>query len=337
MSFLRSFFQKKAEEDYEARLSNLADDIQKRQLQLSEIRLRERRSTLLATLYTLAAWVAYFVIWYLNALPGLHGTHNPSIERAVRGIPIVVGPIIVLFIRRIFQIWYMRKGDREEKALKDLIKRRREKVVEIKKKTNYYSTRDLLQKYDESSAESPAPLRRRFPVDPLVPATPRRPVQHPQANNGLPPQMTPSANPQMTPVTPNHAVTAGRKQWYDRLADAILGDEDLTPASPSSRYALICEKCFAHNGLVKENVWEDAQYVCPKCNHFNQSTRAKRQRTISLLSDSPNASPASSNTISTPERQRPSPSPKTPTSDLPTVDTDESMSMVVDAELSKSP
>ena len=57
-------------------------------------------------------------------------------------------------------------------------------------------------------------------------------------------------------MTPNQP---GRKQWYDRLADAILGDEDPAPASPSSRYALICEKCFTHNGLVKESAWEDAR------------------------------------------------------------------------------
>ena len=49
-----------------------------------------------------------------------------------------------------------------------------------------------------------------------------------------------------------------RKQWYDKLADAILGDDDTTGSS-SSRYALICQKCFAHNGLVKESVWQDAR------------------------------------------------------------------------------
>jgi len=125
-----SICEKKVEEDYETILSNLADDINKRQLQLSEIRLRERRATLLVTLYTLAAWVAYLVIWYLNALPGLNSGHNSAMERVIRGIPIIVGPVVlvpffasyslsdtflfsVLFIRRIVQIWYMRKGDGE--------------------------------------------------------------------------------------------------------------------------------------------------------------------------------------------------------------------------------
>lgn len=54
-----------------------------------------------------------------------------------------------------------------------------------------------------------------------------------------------------------------RKQWYDKLADAILGDDDSTSAA-ASRYALICQKCFAHNGLVKESLWEDAREFTPR-------------------------------------------------------------------------
>lgn len=74
--------------------------------------------------------MAYFVIWYLNALPWLNSGHNSAMERVIRGIPIIVGPVVfvpsfaqyflsdgfflsVLFIRRIVQIWYMRKGDGE--------------------------------------------------------------------------------------------------------------------------------------------------------------------------------------------------------------------------------
>ena len=58
------------------------------------------------------------------------------------------------------------------------MKNRRDKVEEIKKKTNYYSTRDLLQKYDESSPSTP--LRQRLtPGQP--PSTPQgRPIP----NNG---------------------------------------------------------------------------------------------------------------------------------------------------------
>jgi len=344
MSFLRRIFGQKAEEDYETILSNLANDIQKRQLHLSEIRLRERRSTLLATLYTLAAWVAYVSMWYINALPGFKsssgGNYNRSgaVEKGMKAVPVVVGPIIILFIRRVVQIWYTRKGDAEEKSLKELMKKRRDKVDEIKKKTNYYSTRDLIQKYDESSPGTPP--QQRLLAGQAPPATPKRPPAT-QPLNGNPLLQTPAPSAalqaHLSPITPTYPVAPPRKQWYDKLADALLGDDEGGVASPSSRYALICEKCFTHNGLVKESMWEDAQYVCPKCGHFNASVRTKRDR--SRLSVSPAASaassPAHSSTLSPEPRHRgglplsPAGQPA-PERDLPTVDGQEQMSMEVD-------
>ncbi|CAA7269821.1 unnamed protein product [Cyclocybe aegerita] len=343
MSFIRRIFSQTKEEDYETILSNLASDIQKRQVHLSEIRLRERRSTLLVTLYTLAAWVAYVSIWYLNALPSFRTggyIRNASVERAVKGFPVVIGPIAVLFIRRVVQIWYKRKGDAEEKSLKELMKIRRDKVEEIKKKTNYYSTRDLLQKYDE--APSATPGRPRAPGGPgqPPPSTPQRPAVVPSNGNPLLQTPGPSAALQahLSPVTPNYPIAPPRKQWYDKLADAILGDDDSSVASPSSRYALICERCFNHNGLVKENMWEDAQYVCPKCGHFNTSARSKRGRARQSASPSasPTSSPSNGSSLLPQNQPHRVPSPSSPSrgsdspsakdaGDLPTVDSADSM------------
>jgi hypothetical protein len=82
-------------EDYEQILSDLATDIQKRQTKLSELRLRERRSTLLTTLYTLALWGAYVSLWYVNVLPGFgrqgRGSH---LSKALAAAPVLVGPIM---------------------------------------------------------------------------------------------------------------------------------------------------------------------------------------------------------------------------------------------------
>jgi endoplasmic reticulum junction formation protein lunapark len=83
------------DEDYETVLSSLALDIQTRQVKLSEIRLRERRSTLLVTLYTMAGWVAYVSLWYMSMLPNFSGqATNSKLERAVKGCPVVIGPIL---------------------------------------------------------------------------------------------------------------------------------------------------------------------------------------------------------------------------------------------------
>ena len=89
-------FQQK-EEDFETVLAALAKDIEKRQIKLLEIRLREKRSTLLATIYTLFGWVAYTTLWYLDILPSLFRptAGRPAIvERAMRALPVFVGPIM---------------------------------------------------------------------------------------------------------------------------------------------------------------------------------------------------------------------------------------------------
>lgn len=81
----------KEPEDYEEVLSSLALDIQKRQQQLSDIRLREKRTTLLVTIYTFAAWTAYVAVWYSGFLPQFSGG---GFERAAKVFPVFLGPIL---------------------------------------------------------------------------------------------------------------------------------------------------------------------------------------------------------------------------------------------------
>ncbi|KAF8733952.1 hypothetical protein AX14_003522 [Amanita brunnescens Koide BX004] len=284
MSFLKRLFKPKEEGDYETILAKLADDVHNRQTRLSGIRLRERRSTLLVTLYTLAGWGAYISLWYTGLLPRFYGTRRQSeVEKAIKAIPVILGPIIILFIRRIVQIWYQRKGDAEEKTLQELLKKQRSVVEDIKKKTNYYSTQELLSKYDTSPVNSP--LRQRVVPMPIQPTTPQRRQATPITPRApAPPTLQPHLPAPPSPFMP-------RKQWYDKVADVLLGDEDSNVTN--SRYALICEKCRAHNGLVKESLWDDTgqyfvtfqqqfhqsinvEYICPKCNHFNPAPRSKR-------------------------------------------------------------
>jgi hypothetical protein len=77
------------------------------------------------------------------------------------------------------------------------MKLRREKVEEIKKKTNYYTTRDLLQKYDEA-APAETPLRHR---NPGLQGLPGGVPQTPQFATPQQPQLRPIPNSQ-TPAKP---------------------------------------------------------------------------------------------------------------------------------------
>ena len=44
------------------------------------------------------------------------------------------------------------------------------------------------------------------------------------------------------------------RHWYDKLVDVIVGDE-----GPDTKYALICENCFAHNGLALAQELDDVR------------------------------------------------------------------------------
>ncbi|KAI9511050.1 hypothetical protein F5148DRAFT_1327020 [Russula earlei] len=298
---LLTWFKKKEPEDFGQVLAALASDIQKRETQLNEIRLRERRATLLATLYTFAGWGAYLGLWYTQLLPSMSGQrHMNAAEKVIRDLPAVLGPVMyislpfifsvyvvdlvsrILFIRRIVQLWYNRKGNAEEKSLAALKLARRNKVEDFKKRTNYYETRELVERYedgpsaggtarsiDEPSSRLRSQQLQTTPQRTLPKVTPSTP-----ANLRIP--ISPGLQNQLT-QTPQEPLPPPRKLWYDKLADALLGEDESPVNAAASRYALICRKCFVHNGLVKEDMWEDAQYVCPKCGHFNPSARSQRK------------------------------------------------------------
>ncbi|XP_006456963.1 hypothetical protein AGABI2DRAFT_212194 [Agaricus bisporus var. bisporus H97] len=347
MAFLTRLFIKKKDDDFETVLASLASDIHKRQVKLSEMRLREKRSTLLATLYTLLIWLVYTSLWYLNVLPSLFpptGGHSSMFEKVVRGVPAFIGPIIILFNRRIVQVWYTRKADAEEKTLQNLMRQRRSKVEEIKKKTNFNSMVKLFQEYDEPSTgtTSATPLRRHV-LHNQGPTTPQpRPAVGPISQPQTP--VTTALQAQLTPVLSPQPMAPPRRRWYDKIADALLGDDDHEVGSPSSRYALICERCFTHNGLIKESMWEDAQFICrnPNCNHLNRSARSKRTDPNTNVpsqynTPSPRPSDRHSPSASPSSQQHPTSfAPKvTPTDgsdpDAPTVDSIDAGVMEVDA------
>jgi len=193
MGFFSRWFSKGEPDDYEQILASIELDIQERQTRLSEIRLRERRTTLKVTLYTLGFWVVYVSLWYAQFLPGFNRQRpDAAFEKFVKGVPVLIGPILILFARRIAQIWYTRIGNAEEKTLVTLRKQQREQIEEIKKKTNYYSTRNLLDRYDESASSPGTPSQRRQP-------NPQTPVQAPQRQ---PNQKQGQAKSQKAPTPP---------------------------------------------------------------------------------------------------------------------------------------
>ncbi|KAG8957531.1 hypothetical protein FRC00_003824 [Tulasnella sp. 408] len=93
-----TFKQKDDPDDYERVLASLSLSISSAQTRLSEIRLRERRSTLLVTLYAIGFWMLYVLLWW-TVLPryqlwAYHSRDDRAIQGIIKGVPAVVGPIL---------------------------------------------------------------------------------------------------------------------------------------------------------------------------------------------------------------------------------------------------
>lgn len=59
-----------------------------------------------------------------------------------------------------------------------------------------------------------------------------------------------------------------KKGLVDKITEVVLGSD------PSTMYALICAKCFSHNGLVSPLEYNITKFRCYNCGHFNDKTIA---------------------------------------------------------------
>ncbi|ORY32080.1 hypothetical protein BCR39DRAFT_524090 [Naematelia encephala] len=330
-----SWFQKSAAPDYETLLSRLATDIDDAKTHLSEIRLRERRALLLVNAYGIALWAVWVGLWWVGGLPfGLLGWDARGRNaKVVGGAGIAAGPIFVHLLNRLLHLYFYRQRHSEESHLRKLLADQRKQVEEIKKITNYDSTRKLIERYDAGGGmpmpstppqgggpETPSPTGRRGKKGQVTPQGSPRAPGHLAGAGGTPAQgpATPTPGPIPVPagMTPDQAAAlhfqmqaiqpvlpTPEKRWYDRIVDAVLGDD---PSQATvSKYALVCGECFRHNGLVGSKYeWERMQWICPRCNHMNPPPLSR------LKAEPPQAAPPQTPSSSS----NPSPVPASPLS-----------------------
>lgn len=282
----------KSEQSFEAILSELSSSIQSREVRVQEVRLRARRWKALFTLYSGFAYVFYLIIMVFAI--GWR-EWNP---RRVTGL--ALGPTLIYGVRYCLNFFYERIIRNQETQLEFLRARQREKIEELKTKTNFYSTQSLLDRYSGSpssrsldeSRDSPRPspkqsasdLRNRrrsnFRNDPSTPENSRAEtsavdIQH---QRGAAPQV-PTAF-----IPPAVQEELHNPRWYDRLLDVIVGEDE---NRLQNRYALICNKCHMHNGLAppgEKNV-HAVKYICPRCGHLNGERHEGDNKTSSIKAD----------------------------------------------------
>lgn len=314
---------------FEKELVQIELKIKDHQERLESINDRSRSTIKSISTHSTLTWLIYSILWYLGWSPlslwfdstknqnrnGAQPTQSKSpiaswnftLNQSIQILPILLIPIGLISLRWLLQTWFQRQKQSEQLQLRLLQKKLRDKVEEIKKKTAYYSTKELLERYDDKPLHRPShksPQNQnqaaRMGFQSMTPPNPealrqRHPPSSSTPTNELSSRSTIAANPSSAvPVQSSAPPSASQtsqpqaqqfatpspssgRGWADRFAEALLGDDE---ARPESKYALICIKCYSHNGLVRKEELDQIQYLCPKCGTFNPSRNRRPNKNL---------------------------------------------------------
>lgn len=259
----------KREPDYPQVLEQLDAKIRKTHLSLSNLQAKQRRVMFKALVYPGLVYLVG-VVAYLAA-PAASTSIGAAIRRA---LPLVVVPFAIYSFRVALGLWFSRCRNALVTDLAQMEQLQQNTVEELKQKTAYYQTKGLIERYDSPQRAAPhsvngniinpatetiskipltpkrQPLLARLSVEsPIISAKPspkssslqlQIPLQSPISL----PSMHSENSQLLSPIPPTLEAPV-ISTWMDRLMDALLGPQE----SSHAKYALICESCFAHNGL----------------------------------------------------------------------------------------
>jgi len=308
MGLVLSLFRKSDDGDYEKILASLDTKIRKAEMRLSDIKIRERNFFLNFILYSLLLYFSYATTYFLY----LRRPGDAPRVYLLKATPVILTPLLVYMLSKLVSFWYRRRRVNEEVYLENLRTKQKMKVDELKKKTAFDRTRSLLERYDPASKKAAAATQGGAPEGQPIPGeagmrTPQTNGRNPRDQRAMTTgRLIPMSHPRqrLTPaqraaigihgpimehaegidasiveaqqengeaaemMPPVVVYQAPPKSWYEKLIDGIVGED-----GPSTKYALICRRCYAHNGLALPEEIDTMQYICPKCGYFNPPRR----------------------------------------------------------------
>ncbi|XVF35766.1 hypothetical protein REPUB_Repub18cG0174300 [Reevesia pubescens] len=187
---------------------------------------------------------------------------------------------------------------RDQKTLERLRAERQAKIDELKEKTNYYTTQQLIQRYDPDPAAKAAAatvLASKLGADSglkvyvadesqlnvpggksndveVVPSSGLRKRKQLLPSDEETPHSAGNEGPQASEhdqlVVVDHYYPQGPSThdggWLARIAALLVGED------PTQSYALVCGNCHMHNGLARKEDFPYITYYCPHCHALNR-------------------------------------------------------------------
>lgn len=270
-------------------LESLEKDIMLIEEYLKITEFQERRVVGNLVLYSTLVYIIVVVIYYLCF------ASKPVRENFLYFIPLLVYPVVIVLLRRVIIWFYRRKTENNSEKLLRLKSSKKQIVDEVMDKETYKTAKEILEKY------APEHLNRNMlSAKPLM-KSPYYANRNNQSNNVFT-NKRPSSSQTMALVPLNESprnveepiyeavanvsfqsqlsqpkfplarpILARDRTPFDKLVDLLIGD------GPSSRYALICRTCCAHNGMALKHEFEYLAFRCAYCLQFNPARKQKPQ------------------------------------------------------------
>ncbi|XP_063230782.1 endoplasmic reticulum junction formation protein lunapark-A isoform X3 [Bacillus rossius redtenbacheri] len=299
MGVLFSRFKKKAP------TSDILESLEQKIKSIEENRVRaeqrQRRIVGHLILYSIGLYIIAAFLFYLFFFPA------PLKEQIIYITPMLIFPVLVVFLKKLVSWYYHRKLLQDQKKLQKMREKKKKMLEEVMDKETYKVAKEILEKYAPDQLRKQAPLSPTQLKSPLLTSSlqPRlqlmqRPVgQAPSSEVELRRRSIGQAATNKSALLPPGArsmslsletVAAGQingrqrgvsgppmprpifpreRSYADKLMEYILGD------GPGNRYALICKQCESHNGMALKEEFEYLAFRCCYCFYWNP---ARKQR-----------------------------------------------------------
>ncbi|KAK3142036.1 hypothetical protein QOZ80_4BG0341350 [Eleusine coracana subsp. coracana] len=290
-------------DDYEKRLQHLSKeeaDLLARMRRRAQFSRRGVRNLVVLSVLSEVGAVVYAVIM----------TKSKDLDwqkRAIKVLPVFLLPALSSMLYSVLVSFTRMLDRKDQSSLERLRNERKAKIEELKEKTNYYLTQQLIQKYDFDPAAKAAAasvlaskmgaetgLKVSMGDEAKSDLTQARSsnveVRDQKETKGKGSSQGSTRNVHTQQDTFNESVSAnleamqpsivvGHNQgsgisaggWIAKIAALLIGED------PSQSYALICGNCHMHNGLAMKEDFSRVTYYCPHCHALNRSNQSIEQ------------------------------------------------------------
>lgn len=248
----------------EKELKTLSDKhqiIQDKIAELKKVKISITRFIFLFVAVSHILWILYLVKIHENKQVSQGSLMNfmSNLDRSKTTYLFAVpfGAYITVFILNYLVDTWIRS---HQISLRRLQQKRSSIIKDLKDKTNYDATDGLLRKYERPTTIDDGKRSTEIMLKPLSIIT----------------QTTSASKQKPTSIESRTRIPQdNQKTFQDRILDLIIGSDH--NESVESRYALICEKCFVHNGLAPPGCSDPAtvKFICRRCGFLNGSQHAK--------------------------------------------------------------